>query len=698
MKSMLNSIDAGAMNIQTGGQLKNKNDIWELINLSFHAMAICCNGEIVAANTSAAKIIGVDGVEALLGRPVTDFVLPEARKMVTRQLNRVSRKGTNIPSAHQKLVRADGAVIDTEIALAHFYYNGREAALILAKDVTEQRRLKEELYFERACFQQLFNSSPDAIVVLDNEDKVIIANKAFSQLFQYENEEIRGMLINQLIVPEDFIREASNFSEMVMQGQNLHEEAVRKRKDGTLVEVSILGYPVVVKGEQVGIYAIYRDISKRKKAERTVTHLSYFDPLTGLPNRILFNDRFSLELAHARKNGHMMAIIILDLDKFKNINDTLGHSVGDKLLKAVADRLKGIIRETDTFSRMGGDEFILLMPEVVRLEDVADIAQGILDVFRQPFLIDSHELYITTSMGISVYPDDGNDVESMVMNADTAMYRAKDLGRNNYQFFTKNMNRDISEQMELMTNLRRAIAKEEFAVYYQPRIGVADGKINGMEALVRWKHPALGLISPDQFIPMAEETGLIVPIGEWVLREACVQNKAWQDAGLPPMPVAVNLSARQFQQQNMVKVIDGILKETGLDPEYLELEITESTVAFNMESALKTIRQLKDMGIHISLDDFGTGYSSFSQLKNMNIDILKIDQSFIRDLNPEDSNFAIVSSIISMAHSLNMEVTAEGVEKEDQLLLLKDILCDNMQGNLFSEPLPASEFKILFGR
>lgn len=432
---------------------------------------------------------------------------------------------------------------------------------------------------------------------------------------------------------------------------------------------------------------------ERKQAEETIRYLAYYDTLTGLPNRLMFESRLVLALDHASRNGEMLAVIFIGLDRFKNINDTLGYATGDLLLKAVAGRLSGAVGKSDTLACMGGDEFMLLLPEIRRVEDAASIAQKILDQFQKPFLVEGCELYITASIGISIYPHDGYSVEVLMKNADTAMCRAKDMGRNNYQFFTADMNVSITKQLNMVNSLRHAFEKEELVIYYQPKVDIKTGRVIGMEALVRWQHPELGLISPEEFIPVAEETGLIVPIGEWVMRTACAQNKAWQDAGFPPLRVAVNLSARQFQDKSLINTISGILKETGLEPCYLELEITESTVVRDMDFTVTMLRRLKEMGIHISLDDFGVGYSSLRYLIIMTIDALKIDQSFIRDLFNNPKNKAIISSIISLAHNLNLEVTAEGVETEEQLDFLKKHQCDSMQGFLFSKPLTAEEFE-----
>lgn len=447
------------------------------------------------------------------------------------------------------------------------------------------------------------------------------------------------------------------------------------------------------RGEVIGAIETLEDITGRRKAEQTLQHQAYHDALTGLPNRMLLNDRLTLTLAHAHRSQQMVALLFLDLDRFKKINDTLGHNVGDRLLQAVAKRLTALVREGDTVARMEGDEFILLLPGIARAEDVARIARRILEAFKHPWMLDGQELHITASIGIALYPGDGEDAETLLKNAGIAMYRAKKQGRNNYQLYNQIMNVRTTKRLALGNSLRHALEREEFVVYYQPQVNISTGEITGVEALVRWQHPDLGLLSPAEFIPLAEETGLIIPIGEWVLRTACAQNKAWQDAGYRPVTVTVNISARQFQQQNLVETVGRVLKETGLDPHYLVLEITESAAMQNADLTIATLRSLKEIGIHISIDDFGTGYSSLSYLKYFPLDTLKIDGSFVQDLTTDPNNAAIVTAIITMAHSLKLKVIAEGVETQEQFTFLKQQKCDGIQGYLFSEPLPAGAFE-----
>jgi len=415
-------------------------------------------------------------------------------------------------------------------------------------------------------------------------------------------------------------------------------------------------------------------------------HLAYHDALTGLPNRPLFMDRLILALAQASRTNQKLAVFFLDLDRFKDINDSLGHSTGDGLLKAVAERIRRCIREGDTVARFGGDEFTLLIPRIDHVEDAAKIAQKILETLKIPFSIADHELFVTTSIGISIHPGDGSDPETLVRNADTAMYRAKDQGRDNYQLYAPAMNARALERLALENMLRKALSHRELVLYYQPVCDMKTKNIVGVEALIRWRHPEMGLVSPAHFIPVAETSGLIIPIGDWVLRTACRQTKLWQKRIDPELTVAVNLSARQFQQPNLTEEIAEVLEETGLGARYLELEITESNAMQNAENTIYTLRELKALGVRIAMDDFGTGYSSLSYLKQFPIDTLKLDQSFVRGITTAASDAAIATAVIAMAHSLDLKVIGEGVETEEQFAFLHKQRCDYIQGYLFSPP------------
>ncbi len=432
---------------------------------------------------------------------------------------------------------------------------------------------------------------------------------------------------------------------------------------------------------------------ERKRYQVALEHQANYDALTGLPNRNLLYDRMR-QSVYSQRTPHPMAVVFLDLDHFKFVNDSLGHGTGDKLLKGMAERLRSVLREGDTVARLGGDEFVLILNDQSNEEVIFRAVQRIGAKIAEPMTIDGQELYVTCSAGISLYPQDGPDVETLLRNADAAMYRAKDHGRNNFQFYTSEMNERISERLSLENALRRALERNEFLLNYQPKIDLRSGSLCGAEALVRWNHPELGVLSPERFIPLAEETGLILPIGEWVARETCRQVRAWLDAGFKPGVVSVNLSARQFRQDGLVRAVSRVLEETGIDPRSLELELTESTVMHNVASGIATLHGLKSLGIGLSVDDFGTGYSSLSYLKDLPIDVLKIDRSFVRDIGSGEAadDGVLAQAIVSLAHSLHLKVIAEGVETEAQLRFLKRHGCDEAQGFFFGEPVAPEAF------
>jgi diguanylate cyclase (GGDEF)-like protein len=432
----------------------------------------------------------------------------------------------------------------------------------------------------------------------------------------------------------------------------------------------------------------------RQRTEE-LDYLAYHDALTSLPNRMLFEDRLIQALTPAQHNQQIIGMLFLCLDRFEKINDTLGYALGDRLIQEVAERLERCVSNRETVARFDGEEFALLLTQIGEAEDVVEVIYRINEALKLPFNLTDHELFITTSIGISLYPDDGEDAPTLLKNAAAALYQAREQGGDKYHFYTADMNAKALKRLELENSLRRAIEREEFEVYYQAKLDTHTRQVLGMEALVRWQHPGLGLVSPADFIPLAEDTGLIVPLGEWVLRRACCQSRLWQEAGFAPLSVAVNLSARQFQQEQLSAVVARILEETGIDPHLLELELTESSIMKNAEYAVRTLGELREMGVRISIDDFGTGYSSLGYLKRLPIDTLKIDQSFVRDVTFDADDAALVAAIITLAHNLRLRVVAEGVETEEQLRLLHLLRCDEFQGYLHSKPLPAEAFRQL---
>ena len=440
-------------------------------------------------------------------------------------------------------------------------------------------------------------------------------------------------------------------------------------------------------------YAIERQrlLAEMEKARQLERYLAYHDALTHLPNRQLFYDRLEQAIVHAKRSSTMVAVLFVDLDDFKRVNDNNGHGSGDMLLQSVANRLKENLRESDTIARIGGDEFTIMLSNIVKVEDAVKVGQKLLQEFTQPFIVADRKFFISASIGISLYPIDGTDTETLIKTADVAMYRVKGQGKNNYQLYNLSMDAKAFEHIALENSLRKAIDRKELTIYYQPQASLETGEITGLEALVRWQHPEFGLVPPSKFIPLAEETDLIVPLGEWVMRVACQQNKVWQDIGLQPVPLAINLSAKQFYEKHLTHTIDEVLRTTGLDPKFLMLEITESSTMHDVDYTVSTLSVLKEMGIQIALDDFGTGYSSLSYLKRFPLDMLKIDRTFVKGVPDDRDDAAIITAIIALAHSLENKVIAEGVETKEQLKFLKGLACDQMQGFYLSRPVPAKE-------
>lgn len=544
--------------------------------------------------------------------------------------------------------------------------------------------------------RQIIDNMLQAVMITDLDSKIIAVNSTFTRVTGYEAEEVIGQKASILQSRKHHRYFYQRMWDTILKTGSWSGDIQNKRKNGDIY-TEMLTITTIKNGAGVPVQymGVFTDISQKKQAEETIKHMAYYDSLTDLPNRALFRDRLKQAIAQAQRQNNILGVLFLDLDRVKVINDSLGHHIGDQLLKSVAERLKESVRECDTVARMGGDEFTILLPDILGIDSITRISKKILESLHPPFHFDGHQLFITASIGISVYPFDSKDAGTLMKNADTAMYKAKNLGRNNFQFFTPDMKDEAYEQLTLEHDLRRALEHEEFVVHYQPQINIASGKITGMEALVRWQHPELGLIYPKQFIPWAEESGLIVPLGKWVLQKACEQNKKWINAGFPPLRVSVNLSTKQFNEKGVVKSIAEILSLTGLAADYLEIEITESTVMEQMTTSFSVPHELKAMGIRLAIDDFGTGYSSLTYLKKLPVNTLKMDQSFVQDLTSDPNDAAIALAVINLGHGLDLRVLAEGVETEQQLDFLKKNKCDGIQGFLFSPPLSADEFTVL---
>jgi diguanylate cyclase (GGDEF)-like protein/PAS domain S-box-containing protein len=542
----------------------------------------------------------------------------------------------------------------------------------------------------------IFKNAFEGIFITDANHKIIRVNPGFCHITGYTAEEVIGHRPSILKSNRHDKNFYNRIHELLKNNGAWHGEIWNRRKNGEVypewLTITVLGD---LNSPDVKFLAIFNDITHLMSKNDHIQNHAYYDSLTGLPNRLLLHDRLEFILNHARKNKLIVAVMLLDVIRFKMINDTLGYSAGDSLLQILGDRLVSCLRDVDSVFRSGDDVFAIILDDISQPDDASKVAQRIIDACSQPFTLADHELYVTISIGISIFPSDAQEHESLLKNAEDAMIRAKELGINNYQHYKPAMVNSAAEHLTLEHNLRKALMQEEFVVFYQPQVNLETGKMSGAEALVRWIHPELGMISPGQFIPIAEENGLIIPIGEWVLRTACTQMVKWYKDTGTNITISVNLSARQFLQQNIMEKVRSILEETGFPPKMLELEITESLGMKNPELTLRTLNELKDMGIHISIDDFGTGYSSLSYLKRFPIDTLKIDRSFVFDIQTDPNDAAIVLAIIALAHSMHLKVIAEGVEKEEQAAFLRQHQCEEMQGYLYSRPVPAEEFRKL---
>ncbi len=654
------------------------------------------DGVIVKANRQAARLLGFAEAEDITGRTAIDFIAEDDRERMREEVRQSFSAGIT-RNIEYTLLKKDGSSIPVELSVSAVAAPGgnTKAYISVVRDISERRLAEEALRASEERYRNLVETAQDVIFTVAPDGTLTSLNPAFESITGWACGDWLGRAFPPLVHPDE-LTYALEIFRRVLSGETVAYELRILSRSGEWVTGEFTAAPLVKDEVVTGLFGIARDITERKKAENTIRQLAYHDGLTALPNRALFEDRLKVALAQAHRNKQMLAVMFLDLDRFKLVNDTLGHGGGDKLLKSVAGELSGIIREGDTVARVGGDEFTLLLLGITRQEDAGEVADRILEILRRPRLIDGQEFSVTTSIGVTMYPVDGADSESLLRNADTAMYRAKERGRDNCQFYTPAMNAGILRRLALENDLRHALDRDEFRVQYQPIADTATGQIVGAEALLRWHHPERGVISPDEFIPFAEETGLIVPIGEWVLREACFQNRAWQEAGYPAIRVTVNLSARQLQQENLARIVADLLDESGLLPQHLQLEITEGAVMKNVEFIIATLHELRSMGVGISVDDFGTGYSSLSYLKRFPIDSVKIDRSFVRDLANDPSDAAIVTTVIAMARSLNLKVIAEGVETEEQLEFLRRRGCDEIQGYLISRPVSPAAFVALF--
>ncbi len=627
--------------------------------------------------------------ETFLGKTVQDILPVQAAQTCLLALQEANEKGFSYDRQIELLLPQGKSWFELSISKKLDVDEENPRFIVLSRDITQRKTSEDQLL----KLSQAVEQSPNTIVITDLDANIEYANAAFFKTTGYTLDEVIGKNSNLLHSDKTPSATYADMWEHLTRGENWQGEFINRRKDGTEYIEFIHIAPVHQSDGKITHYmAIKEDISQRKLAEEHIHYLVNFDPLTGLPNRIQMDNHLQYTLNLAKRNDGFFAVLFLDLDHFKNINDTLGHSIGDKLLIELAKRLTVTLRDQDTVSRMGGDEFIILLPSS-DAQGTIQVAQKLLDSIAQTFLIEEYQLSITASIGIALYPNDGVDIEMLSKNADTAMYRAKNEGRNNYCFFTPEMQANSHRILQLSNALHHALENNELHLVYQPQLYASEGRVVGAEALLRWQHPEFGAISPAEFIPIAEDNGMILSIGEWVLRTAIFQAKSWIDNGQLPIIVAVNISAIQFRHPNLPDLITSILDEAGLPPQYLEIELTEGIAMSSPQVAINTMNDLHERGIRMSIDDFGTGYSSLSYLKKFKIYKLKIDQSFVQDIsnNPEDK--AIVSAIINMARSLELKTIAEGVETLEQLEYLREQGCDEIQGYYYSKPLLPSAFE-----
>ena len=541
-------------------------------------------------------------------------------------------------------------------------------------------------------FKSLFEHHPDGIFIRDLSGKFISANRALENILGYTAEELLETAVTSLVLPEH-ADDVSHYFDEAKKGAPQKFKTRVRNKSGDIIELEAAYLPWMVNGQIIGVHGIARDVTQARMYQRQIEHLATHDPLTGLLNRYSLYDRLEHAIACSRRDNTLTGVLFMDLNRFKQINDSLGHDRGDLLLEEIARRLLKSVREGDTVARLGGDEFVIVMENIQNIEDMVRVSEIILHNISATVHLDGHELSVTTSIGGSVYPKDGDNVTTLLKHADLAMYQAKEMGSGSFRFYDAYMNIKILERLLTENALRKALANDEFVLYYQPRVRTKDREIVGVEALIRWNNPERGLIHPTDFIPLAEEIGLIHALGDWVLETACRQGKAWQDAGLPPIMIAVNLSAQQLGSAFIKHKVQEVLTKTGLDPRYLELEITETSLVQNMDATLETLHALRAIGVSISIDDFGIGYSSLTHLKRLPVDTLKIDKSFIHDILDDRDDAAIVSATIALAHHMELKVIAEGVTSLEEIHFLQKLECDEMQGYYFSEALPPMQLE-----
>lgn len=644
-------------------------------------------GQVLDCNDAWMQILGYGDAEEVRGQQMKDFYFdPSDDSLLAADRRKEKALG------ELQLRRKDGTSVWVRLNNTSFSSGSKKLVQVTAIDITERKKAESDARQSDAQLQSFLESSPYGIyrTIVGAGGRFVYANPALVKMLGYDSKDEVMQLNLEREVYCNVEDRRTVVAKIKRDGSYRDLEMRWRKRNGTDLIISSSGRIVPGREGELFTESIAVDITDRKRTEQKVQLLAYYDALTGLPNRTLLQDRLTQAIAAARRAGSKVAALFIDLDRFKTVNDSLGHSFGDSLLQEVARRLMTVAREQDTVARIGGDEFVIVLTAVNDSADAAIAAQRIVNTLENEFVVQGRPLRISCSIGISVSPEHGTDGEALIKNADAAMYRVKESGRNTFRFFTDEINVEAMERLALENSLRVGLERGEFFLVYQPQVEIPSGKIVGLEALIRWQHPLLGLVPPDKFIRVAENCGMIAPIGEWVLRTACSEARRWQDAGLPAVPVAVNVSAVQFRQGDFLKLIQRVLSESGLAPQYLELEVTESLLLADSATASAVLRELAKMGVKLAIDDFGTGYSSLGYLRRFTFGTLKIDRSFISDISSPDSA-AITIAIISMAKALNLKVIAEGVETEEQMSFLQENHCHDMQGYYFSKPLRADK-------
>jgi diguanylate cyclase (GGDEF)-like protein/PAS domain S-box-containing protein len=668
---------------------RSENRYRQLVDHSPAPILLLQNGKIVFFNEAAKQALAISLEKPLLNKPASELFTDEASALLDSP-NIKSASVQNERPIQTTFKRADGGTILVEVFVSLVEHEGAPATQLVFSNITNRKESDAKL--QQAA--QIIEHTMEGVLITDVDREIESVNPAFTEITGYSKSDIIHKQPQLLISNKHSMEFLNELWDHVTDTGSWRGELWNQRKNGEV-------YPVWMtiscvrddKGDALHYVMVFSDITSLKQTQSQLEHLAHHDSLTNLPNRLLFEDRLEHALAQAKRQNRQLAVLFLDLDRFKNINDSLGHAMGDELLKEVAKRLQNILRDDDTAARLGGDEFTVLVENIDDPSQAAVVASKIQDKFKSPFKIAGRELHITASIGISIFPDDGKDVADLTKNADAAMYQAKEQGRNNYRYYTSELTRSAFERLLLETELRSALNEDQLLLYYQPQISLKNGEMTGAEALLRWHHPRLGIIPPARFIPLAEESGLIHEIGNWVLNETCQQTRYLYKQGLFQGRMAINLSVRQIMQTDLILRFEQIIAESGCPPEILQLEVTEGIFMGQMKHSVPVLDVFKKLGVSIAIDDFGTGYSSLSYLKQLPIDKLKIDRSFIRDMPHDSDAVAITQAIVSLGKNLGLRITAEGIETMAQQSLLQKMGCQEGQGYLYSPPVPAEVFE-----